>query len=111
MRARHQYSVLTNINDELDDLKTGDPFLPPDADSASTLEVVPVHNNVNQQIDGDRNPLHRSQTDQLGIAQEGGSTMVVGVKESQRLLLEEEEDGVNEFEVFGQVVQLREVMY
>jgi hypothetical protein len=31
---------------------------------------------------------------------------VIGVQEGQRLLLEEEEASVNEFDVLGQVVQL-----
>jgi hypothetical protein len=32
--------------------------------------------------------------------------VVVGVQKGQRLLLEEKEAGVDEFDVFGQVVQL-----
>ena len=32
--------------------------------------------------------------------------MVVGVEEGERLLFEDEEDGVDQFEVFGEVVQL-----
>jgi hypothetical protein len=32
--------------------------------------------------------------------------VVVGVQEGQGLLLEDKEDGVNQFEVLGQVVQL-----
>jgi len=47
---------LTEINDKLDDLKTGDPFLPPDADTTRALEVVPVHNDVDRQVKGDWNP-------------------------------------------------------
>lgn len=47
--------------------------------------------------------------EKLGEAQEGGSAVVVGVKEGQRLLLEKEEDGVDELEVLGEVVKLGEV--
>ena len=32
--------------------------------------------------------------------------MVVGVEECERLLLEDKEDGIDEFEEFGQVVHL-----
>ena len=32
--------------------------------------------------------------------------MVISVEESQRLLLEEQEDGIDKFDVFGQVVEL-----
>jgi hypothetical protein len=98
--------LLTKINDELDDLKASDPLLPPDANTTSTLEVVPVHHNVNEEVDGDRHPLDSSQTNQLSIAQESGGTVVVGVEEGQRLLLQEEEDGVEELEVLVEVVKL-----
>jgi hypothetical protein len=53
---RHVYTTgyigfqLTKINHKLDDLQTSDPLLPPDADSTSTLEVVPVHNNMDHQV-------------------------------------------------------------
>lgn len=47
---------LTKINNELNDLQAGDPFLPPDANSSGTLEVVPVHHDVNHEIEGDDNP-------------------------------------------------------
>lgn len=98
--------LLTKIDNELDDLKTGDPFLPPDTDATGALEVVPVHDNVDQKVNGDRNPLDGSQTNKLGVAEESGGTVVIGMEEGQRLLLEEQEDGVEEFQVLGQVVEL-----
>ncbi|GMF73830.1 unnamed protein product [Aspergillus oryzae] len=94
--------LLTKIDNELDDLKTGDPFLPPDTDATGALEVVPVHDNVDQKVNGDRNPLDGSQTNKLGVAEESGGTVVIGMEEGQRLLLEEQEDGVEEFQVLGQ---------
>ena len=39
---------LTEVNDELSNLETGNPFFPPDADPSRTLEVVPIHDNVNK---------------------------------------------------------------
>lgn len=42
----------------------------------------------------------------LGVAKQCGGSMMVGVEERQWLFLEDEEDGVNEFEVLGQVVHL-----
>lgn len=98
--------LLTKVNDELHDLQASDPFFPPDANATSTLEVVPVHDHVHQQVDGNRNPLHSSQTNKLGIAEKSRGAVVVGVKEGQGLLLEEEEHRVDQFEVFGQVVKL-----
>lgn len=46
----------TNINHELNDLENGDVFLPPDFDAPSSLEVVPVHDDVNHQVEGDGDP-------------------------------------------------------
>jgi hypothetical protein len=96
----------TKIDDKLDDLQTGDPLLPPDPDTTGTLEVVPVHDDVDEEVDGDGHPLDRGQADQLGVAEEGSGAMVVCVKEGQGLLLKEEEDGIEELQVLGQVVQL-----
>lgn len=90
----------------MDDLQHGDVLLPPDTDATGTLEVVPVHDNVNQQVDGDGDPLHGSHTNKLSVAEEGGGTVVVGVEEGQWLLLEDKEDGVNELDVFVEVVEL-----
>ena len=47
---------LTKINDELDDLETSDPFLPPDLDATRALEVVPVHDNVNHKVERNWDP-------------------------------------------------------
>jgi hypothetical protein len=63
---------------------------------------------VDQQVDGDGNPLHGSQTNQLCVAKQSSSTVVIGVEEGQGLLLEDEEDGVQELDVFVDVVQLCE---
>lgn len=96
----------SEINHELDDLEHGDVLLPPNSDSTSRLEVVPVHDNVNHQVEGDGHPGDGGVAEELGVAKEGGGTVVVGVEEGERLLLEEEEAGVEEFEVLGEVVQL-----
>ena len=62
---------------------------------------------MNKQIDINDNPLDSSQTDKLSVAQKGGGTMVVGMKEGQGLLLEEQEDGVEQLKVLGEVVELK----
>jgi hypothetical protein len=72
------------INDELDDLETGNPLLPPDTDTTSALEVVPVHNDVNEEVQDDGNPRDGGGADELGVAEESGSTMVVAVEEGWR---------------------------
>lgn len=47
---------LTKINDKLNNLESGDPFLPPNADSTRTLEIVPVHDDVNHEVEGNWDP-------------------------------------------------------
>jgi len=61
---------------------------------------------VDEQVDGDGDPLHRSQPDELSVAQESGGTVVVCVQEGQGLLLEDEEDGIKQLNVLVDVVQL-----
>jgi hypothetical protein len=66
----------------LNDLETSDPLLPPDADAARTLEVVPVHNNVDQEVERDRHPRHGRHANELSIAEKSCGTVVVAVQES-----------------------------
>ena len=73
--------VRTKIDDELDNLETSDPLLPPDADATSTLEVVPVHDNVNSQVQHNGNPGDRGRSNELSVAEESGGTVVVAVEE------------------------------
>lgn len=72
----------TKVDDELNDLQTSNPFLPPAADATGALEVVPVHDHVDQQVQRDDNPRHSGATKELGVAQNSGSAMVVAVEES-----------------------------
>lgn len=72
---------LTKIDDELDNLEPGNPLLPPDANSTCGLEIVPVHDNVNAQVQGDGNPRDGGRANELGVAQESGRAMVVAVEE------------------------------
>ena len=46
----------TKIQNELGDLADRDVLLPPDADAARALEVVPVHDNVNSQVQSNDGP-------------------------------------------------------
>ena len=70
-----------DVDDELDDLEAGDPFLPPDANAAGGLEVVPVHDDVHEEVEGDGDPGDGGQADELGVAEEGCCAVVIGVKE------------------------------
>ena len=72
----------TKIQNELGDLADCDVLLPPDADAARALEVVPVHDNVNSQVQGNDGPRNGSVADKLGVAKHGSCAMVVSVEES-----------------------------
>lgn len=71
----------TKVNDELCDLESGDPFFPPDADASRSLEVIPVHNDMYSQIQGDRYPRHWGLPNQLGITKKCRCSMVIAVQE------------------------------
>jgi hypothetical protein len=43
------------VDDELDDLDSCYPFFPPDSDAAGCLEVVPVHDDMDCQVERDWN--------------------------------------------------------
>lgn len=46
----------SEIDDKLDDLQACHPLLPPDANTSSALEVIPVHDDVDCKIQSDWNP-------------------------------------------------------
>ena len=43
---------------------------------------------------------------ELGKAEEGGGSVMVGMEKGEGLLLEKEEDGVDKLEVFGKIIEL-----
>lgn len=59
------------------------------------------------QVERDRDPGDGGGANELGVAQESGGTVVVAVEESEGLLLEEQEDGVEKLQVLGKVVKLQ----
>lgn len=94
------------IDDELDDLQPGDPLLPPHSDASRGQEVVEVHDNVNKQVEDNGDPRDGGSANQLGVAEKGGGTVVVGVQEGELLLSQHQEHGVDELKVLGQVVEV-----
>lgn len=102
MRAK-----LTQINDELHDLEDRDILLPPDPNPASVLEVIPVHHDMDREVQRDGDPGNSGRADELRIAEQRRRAMVVRVQEGKGLLLEHEESGVDELDVFDEIVQLR----
>lgn len=72
------------VDDELQDLELGDVLLPPDADAARGLEVVPVHDDVHEEVERDGHPGDGGYPGELGVAEEGGGAVVVGVQEGWR---------------------------
>ena len=78
---------------------------------------------MHKQVEGNRNPRDGCKSNELRVAEKGGSSMMIGVQESceqvrgenthrrimlltKGFLLEYKEDGVNELDIFGDVVQL-----
>lgn len=96
----------SKIDDELQDLQARDVLLPPDLDAAGGLEVVPVHDDVDEEVEGDGHPGDGGEADELSVAEEGGGAVVVGVQKREGFFLEDHEDCVEELEVFGEVVEL-----
>jgi hypothetical protein len=47
---------LTEVNNELDNLHDGDILLPPDTDASGALKVVPVHDDMDHQVQDDWYP-------------------------------------------------------
>ena len=67
------------VDDELQDLQPGDVLFPPDLDAACGLEVVPVHDDVDEEVERYGDPGDGGEADELGVAEEGGGAVVVGV--------------------------------
>ena len=70
------------IDHELCNLQARDPFLPPNPNAARGLKVVPVHDNMDSQIESYRHPGDGGEANKLGVTQESGGTVVVGVEKS-----------------------------
>lgn len=71
----------TEIKHKLHNLHDGDVLLPPDLDAPRALEVVPVHDDVDAEVQRNGDPRNGGAADKLGVAEESGRTMVVGVEE------------------------------
>jgi hypothetical protein len=71
----------TEVNDKLNNLHDGNVALPPDADAARALEVVPVHDDVHHQVQGDGHPRDGSIANELGVAEQGRGSMMIRVEE------------------------------
>ncbi|KAH3669663.1 hypothetical protein OGATHE_002475 [Ogataea polymorpha] len=64
------------IQNKLNDLETRHPFFPPDANTAGSEEIVPVHDHMDKEVKCDWDPRDRGQADQLCVAQKCRSTVV-----------------------------------
>lgn len=74
----------SEIEHELRDLHNGDVLFPPDADAPCGLEVVPVHDDVDGEIEDDGDPGDGGVAEELGVAEESGCAVVVRVEEGWR---------------------------
>ncbi|KAH3677460.1 hypothetical protein OGATHE_000934 [Ogataea polymorpha] len=93
------------IDQKLNDLESCNPFFPPDFDTPGSEEVVPVHQDMHCQVQGDWNPFNRGVSNQLSVAEQSCCSMVVGVEESQWLSSEHQENGIDKLQIFGKVVE------
>lgn len=97
----------TKVDNELSNLETGNPLFPPNTHATGTLEVIPVHHNVDHKVKCNWDPRDRSKPNQLSVAEEGGGSMVISVEEGKRFLLQDKENSIKKLNVFRDVVQLR----
>lgn len=65
-------------------MESGDPFLPPDADAAGALEVVPIHEDVDHEVESDGDPGDGCLTGQLCVAEENRCPVMVAMEERYR---------------------------
>lgn len=94
------------IKDELNDLNTGNPLLPPNSTAASSKEVVTVHDNMNVQVQANNTPLDGGATEKLSKAQESRNTMVVAMEKGKGFLLQKQEHRIHQLQVLGQVIEV-----
>ena len=71
----------TKVDEQLQDLEAHDPFFPPDADTARALKVVPVHDDVDGEVEGDWDPGDGRLARQLRVAEEDGRAVMIAVEE------------------------------
>ena len=118
---------LTQINDELRNLESGNPFLPPDPNPPGSLKIVPVHHDVDGEIESNWHPRYGRVADQLRVAKEGRCTVMIAMKKScetyqhchasifdcrtQWFLFQHKENRVEELQIFRKIIQLPKINY
>lgn len=65
----------------LSDLKGGEVLLPPELGAAGGRVVVVVHDEVDEEVDRNDDPLDRGRALELGEAERGGGRVVEDVEE------------------------------
>ena len=95
-----------DVSDELEDLQPCDAVSPPRSEADGRQEVIEVHDNVHSKVQEDGNPLDRGVADDLGVAEDHGEGVVVDVEEAGLAAAEDEEGGVDELVVLGEVVEV-----
>ena len=93
-----------DVDDELYNLTRRDELLPWAPDANAGERIVAVHDDVHGEIQADDDPRQGGLVHDLGVAQGGGSHVVIHVQEEQLLLLEHEKERVGKLPVFEVVV-------
>lgn len=95
-----------DTDDHLGELERGEEDAPVGMDTNSSEGIVEVHESMNEEVHDGEGPAGAVVvvSDLIGIpAVQGSHDMVIVVKEDQRLLTENNEDGVTELEELGDV--------
>lgn len=93
-----------DIQHELGDLGGGNALLPRAGDLERGQGVVEVHQHVYRQIKADDDPRNRRFSVKLGETQNSGGRVMIDMKESKWLLLEDEENRVDKLPIFKVIV-------
>lgn len=92
------------IDDKLDDLHSCEIFFPPEPSTASSRIIVIVHHDMNGKVQNDDSPRNAGPSIQLGIAKQSRGRMMENMQELERFLLQRQENGVYQFEIFEIII-------
>lgn len=95
-----------DIKDELDDLHGGKVLFPPGLNTDRRQSVIPVHEGMDDQVQGNRDPLNSRLTYELSVAKNEGEAVVVNMQECKVVALENEQNGIEQFPHLKQVINI-----
>lgn len=94
------------VDDKLHNLEHCDVLLPPDPNASASLEIVPIHHDVYQEIQCDGNPRDGGAPNELREAKKRCRSVVIGMQEGQGFFLQDHKDRIKKLKILGQIVEL-----